>query len=139
MTTLPTEQVPQAEQGSRRKLVLVFVVTVLVLAGGAYWLLLRPECRRGERSPPSSRSRSTCRTVTTCVSCWRCSCPRRWRRSSTGARPSPWPSTCSRGRPVEEFDKPAGRRKVFAELTEDVVEHYEGEVLDLYVTEAVTQ
>jgi flagellar FliL protein len=141
MTSLPTE-VPQTVQESRKRRILLIRLSLLVVAAGAFWFLLRPESpkepEKGEVAAlePIQINLSNGHYLRLALAL---QLSADVEEEVDGSEALALAVDMLSGRPVEEFDKPAGRRKVFVELAEDVVENYDGEVLDLYVTEAVTQ
>lgn len=141
MTSLPTE-VTQTVQGSRKKRILLVGLALLVVVAGAYWFLLRSESPNGPEKgevaalEPIQINLSNGHYLRLVLAL---QLSADVEEEVDGSEALALAVDMLSGRSVEEFDKAAGRRQMFGELTEDVVEHYEGEVLDLYVTEAVTQ
>jgi flagellar FliL protein len=138
MTSLPNE----APQVSRKKRTLLVAIALVLAAASAYWFLFRSESpkepEKGEVAAlePIQINLSEGHYLRLVMAL---QLSADVEEEVDGSEALALAVDMLSGRPVEEFDKPTGRRKLFAELTDDVLEHYEGEVLDLYVTEAVTQ
>lgn len=138
MTSMSTD-VPQT---SRKKHTLLIAVALLVVAGGAYWLFFRS----GAPAEPEKGEVAALEPIQINLSDGHylhlglaLQLSADVKEEVDGSEALALAVDMLSGRPVEEFDKPADRRRVFAELTDDVVKQYKGEVLDLCVTEAVTQ
>lgn len=141
MTSLSTEA-PRAAQGSRKKRMLVIAAAILVAGAASYWFLLRPDTskapEKGEVAAlePIQINLSDGHYLRLALAL---QLSAEVKEKVDGSEALASAVDMLSGRPVEDFDAPAGRRKLFAELTRNVVEDYDGDVLDLYVTEAVTQ
>ncbi|MDZ4232157.1 MAG: flagellar basal body-associated FliL family protein [Dietzia sp.] len=143
MTATKPEQVPQEKSsGSKKKKLILLVAVLLVVAAGAYWFVLKPkpakEPEKGEVAAlePIQINLAEGHYLRLVLAL---QLSADVKEEVDGSEALATAVDMLSGLPVEEFAKPEGRRKIFAELTKDVLEHYEGELLDLYVTEAVTQ
>ena len=141
MPSMPTEA-PQTVQGRRKKLSLAIGVATIAAAAAGYWFFLRPDSpkapEKGEVAAlePIQINLSDGHYLRLALAL---QLSADVKEKVDGSEALAVAVDMLSGRPVEDFDTPVGRRKLFAELTEDVVKDYAGEVLDLYVTEAVTQ
>lgn len=139
-TADPTETPPKPAQ-SKKKRILVAIAVLAVVGGGCYWFT-KPEApkepEKGEVSALESVQINLAEGHYLRLAL-ALQLSAEVKEEVDGSQALAAAVDMLSGRPVEEFAKAEGRRKLFKELETDVLEHYEGEVLDLYVTEAVTQ
>lgn len=141
MTSTTSEPTAPESAGKKKRIMIVGLV-LAVVAGAGYWFLLKPQApkepEKGEVSAlePIQINLAEGHYLRLALAL---QLSADIKEEVDGSEALATAVDMLSGLPVAEFAQPEGRRKLFAELTKDVLEHYEGEVLDLYVTEAVTQ
>lgn len=138
--------------GGRRRLVLVILALVLVGAGGAAYLLLGRDGGNGAATGPEPEPTSVAGEVLSVEPVSINLADGHYLRlglalqltEDVAAGPDPSRAldlaiALYSGRSITEVSDPAGRDTLKAQLRTELVEAYEGEVMDLYLTDYVTQ
>ena len=143
------EPEPEKKGGKKKKLVLLLLV-LLVAGGAAYWFLLRPAPAEGAEAavppPPEPGAVVVIEPISLNLA------DGHYLRIGMGlqltsevgeepdtARALDQAVSLFSGRPVAEVSSAEGREALRAELVTRLVEVYEGEVMDVYFTDYVTQ
>ncbi|WP_149203349.1 flagellar basal body-associated FliL family protein [Actinotalea subterranea] len=157
----PTSGAPEPEPeskgkgeggGSKKKLMIIVLAVVLVLGGGAaYWFLMGPGASATEAAPePEPEPEKGEVFVIEAVSInlagghylrlgMGLQLTAEVTEEPDAARALDLAIALFSGRTVEEVSSPEGREALKTELAHQLEEAYEGEVIDVYLTDYVTQ
>ena len=139
----PRAEAPAGRRRSRKGAVLV--VLALLAAGAAYWFLLRPADEAEAPAAPQPGEVLVVDPISINLA------DGHYLRIGIGLQMvegAEKPSTARAldlvvsvfsGRPMDEVTSPEGREALKAELRDQLVDAYEGEVMDVYLTDYVTQ
>ncbi len=143
------EPEPEKKKGGRKKVLLVLLV-LLAAAGAAYWFFLRPASAESADAAEPKAPEPGAVVVIEPISLNLAD--GHYLRLGLGlqlttdvgeepdtARALDQAVTLFSGRPVDEVSSTEGREALRAELVTRLVEVYEGEVMDVYFTDYVTQ
>ena len=142
MTTSPPEG-GATKQGGGRKKILILILVVLAVAGGAYWFMLRPAPEPPEPEPGEVLALEAIQVNLEAGHYLRVGIALQMSAEVVeeldGSKALDALIDVYTGERLEPLTEPDRREELRELLVEKVVELYEDEVLDVYVTEFVTQ